>query len=168
MTDRQFTNPLKGTVSPLVKIVPWLCVSSTEIRSQIQLGDVIPISNYTNMKKSTASPQQWLPPIHLKIWFDFSITAGWCGEADIRHLSFLILWSSAIVWSSSALPFLYYSKTSAIWDSNCLELCYPPKLNQGARVRYQIRLHAVLLGGAADQCSPLSNSSFRGALKLIP
>lgn len=43
----------------------------------------------------------------------------------------------------------------------------PPKLNQHARLRYQIKLHAALLCSAVDQCSPLSNPYFTGALKLI-
>lgn len=47
MTDRHFTNPLKGTVSPLVKIVPGCVCRPRRLESQIQVGNVIPISNYT-------------------------------------------------------------------------------------------------------------------------
>lgn len=43
----------------------------------------------------------------------------------------------------------------------------PPKLNQHARLRYQIKPRAALLCSAVDQCSPLSNPYFTGALKLI-
>lgn len=53
MTDRQFANPLKGTVSPLVRTVPGCALPRRprEIRSRIQVGNVVAISNYTNMMK---------------------------------------------------------------------------------------------------------------------
>lgn len=41
----------------------------------------------------------------------------------------------------------------------------PPKSNQRARLRYQIKRHAARLCGAADQCSPSSNPCFIWALK---
>lgn len=45
MTDRQLHNPLKETVSPLVKTVPGYACRPQRLEARIQLGNAIPISN---------------------------------------------------------------------------------------------------------------------------
>lgn len=45
MTDRQLRNPLKETLSPLVKTVPGDACRPQRLEAQIQVGNAIPISN---------------------------------------------------------------------------------------------------------------------------
>lgn len=45
MTDRQLHNPLKETVSPLVKTVPGYACRPQRLEARIQLGNAIQISN---------------------------------------------------------------------------------------------------------------------------
>lgn len=95
-------------------------MSSPEIRSQIQVGNVIPISNYTNMKN-------WLPPSAVtasaQIYLKHDLTSAWLQDAEVKRtfvVCYILIfsWTGAIVWSSFVLHFLYYSKTSAVWNSN--------------------------------------------------
>lgn len=50
MTDRQISNPLKGTVSPLVKTVPCHACRPLRLETESKMKTVTPISIWTNMK----------------------------------------------------------------------------------------------------------------------
>lgn len=75
----------------------------------------------TQIWKIDCLPQQWQTSaqIHLK----YDLTSAWLQGARVKRTFvvcyvLIILWTRAIVSSSSVFPFLYYSKTSAVWNSN--------------------------------------------------
>lgn len=171
MTDRQFTNPLKGTVVPSGKNCSRLRVSSSEIRSQIQVGNVIPISNYTNMKKLTAFLSgDNVCPAPSEIRFDFSVTAGCRSETDVRRLlrlDFFITRRYRVIfqWSPPPTPFPYYSKTSAVWNSNVWSSITSQTQSACEIALSNQAFMLSLLCNASNQSSPLSNPCFIGGFK---
>lgn len=127
MTDRQFTNPLKGTVSPLVKSVPALCRRPQRLDAKSKFGNVIPISNYTNiwkekkkkeMKRRGSLPLQWMLQKTDSTWCR---KLKWNGHlssaAFLAFYNFFMSMCHLLIFQCVP-PFLYYSKTSAVWNSN--------------------------------------------------
>lgn len=120
MTDRQFTNPLKGTVSPQVKIVPGNACRPQRLEAKFKL-EMLHWLAIKQIWKIDCLPEQWqcLPrSICNKTWRQQDCRMlKWNGHLS-SVMSCFFYEPSAIVWSSSVLSFLYYSKTSAVWNSN--------------------------------------------------
>ena len=70
MPDRQLSNPLKGTVSPLVKTVPGYvcCPQRLEAKSKLEML-------YTNMKN-------WLLPAQIHLTYD--LTSAWLQDVGVN------------------------------------------------------------------------------------
>lgn len=163
MTDRQLTNPLKGTVSPLVKIVPGYASSPEIIRTKSKLEMLYWLAITQIWWK------KWLPPPSIsdvcqnlsKISFDCSVTARCWSEMDVCLVFFL--WASAILSSPNMFPFLHYSKTSAVW--NVWSSITPQNPISARNCVIKPGFRAALLCFAADQGSPLLNDFFHMGFK---
>lgn len=107
--------------------------------------------------------------IHLK----YDLTSARLQDAEVKW-TFVICYVLLFFYKpalSCDLPVCSPSCITAkhlLFETQMSGALLPPKPNQRARLRYQIKLHAaLLLCGATDQRSPLSNPYFIGALKLI-
>lgn len=80
------------------------------------------------------------------------------------HLDFFMNQSYRVIFQF-APPSSCVTAKHLLFETQMSGALLPPKPNQCARLRYQIKLHAARLCSAADQCSPLSNPYFIGGFK---
>lgn len=117
MTDRQFTNPLKGTVSPLVKTVPGCACRPRRLEAKSKLEMLYRLA-ITQIWEIDCLPQQWqrLPEfIWNMIWLQHDCRMPEWKRTFVVCRVLIFLWTAAY---RVIFPFLHYSKTSAGWNSN--------------------------------------------------
>lgn len=162
MTDRQFSNPLKGTVSPLVKTVPGYACRPQRLEAKSNLEMLYRLAIRQIWKIDCRLPRS----IWNMIWLHHECRMlEWNG-----HLSSVTSLFFNEPPLSCDLPARSPSCITAkhlLFETQTSGAPLPPKSNQRARLRYQIKRHAAPLCSAADQCSPLSNPYFIWALKPI-
>lgn len=118
MTDRQFTNPLKGTVSPLVKIVPgYACrPQRLEAKSKLEMLYWLAIKQ---IWKIDCLPRQWCLPrsIWNMIWLQHDCRMlKWNGHLSSVMSCFFMNQRYRVIFQCALLPVL--QQTSAVWNSN--------------------------------------------------
>lgn len=116
MTDRQFANPLKETVSPLVKIVPgYAChPQRLEANSKLEMLYRLAITQMKNRLPPSAVTTS--AQIHLK----YDLTSALLQDAEVKWtfvVCYVFLFNLSCDLPERS-PFLYYSKTSAVRNSN--------------------------------------------------